>query len=63
MAQRKRRPKTVFKKFLKENKNILKELEKKSAKAKPYAREPWMMRSNPIEDKHEEFLRREAESF
>ena len=63
MAQRKRRPKTVFKKFLKENKNILKELEKKTQEAKPYTRERWMMRSNPIEDKYEEFLRKEAESF
>ncbi len=53
----------VFKKFLKENKNILKQLEKKTAKAKPYTREPWMMRSNPIEDEYEEFLRKEAESF
>jgi hypothetical protein len=63
MLQRKRRTKNFFKKFLKENKNILKQLEKKTAKAEPYTREPWMMRSNPIEDKYEEFLRREAESF
>ena len=53
----------IFKKFLKENKNILKQLEKKTAKAEPYTREPWMMRLNPIEDKYEEFLRKEAESF
>jgi len=53
----------VFKKFLKENKKILKELEKKTQEAKPYTRERWMMRSNPIEDKYEEFLRKEAESF
>ena len=63
MAQRKRRPKMVFKKFLKENKKILKELEKKTREAKPYTREPWMMRSSPIEDEYEEFLRKEAESF
>ena len=53
----------VFKKFLKENKSILKQLEKKTAKAKSYTREPWMMRPNPIEDKYEQFLRKEAESF
>ena len=53
----------VFKKFLKENKKILKESEKKTQEAKPYTRERWMMRSNPIEDKDEEFLRKEAESF
>ena len=53
----------AFKKFLKENKSILKQLEKKTAKAKPYTREPWMMRPKLIEDKYEEFLRKEAESF
>jgi len=63
MPPRKRKTKLVLKKFLRENKNILKELEKKSPKAKPYTREPWMMRSSPIEDEYEEFLRKEAESF
>ena len=53
----------VLKKFLRENESILKELEKKSTKAKPYTREPWMMRSSPIEDEYEKFLRKEAESF
>jgi hypothetical protein len=53
----------VLKKFLRENKNILKELAKKSPEAKPYTREPWMMRINPTEDKYEEFLRKEAESL
>ena len=63
MAQRKKRPKMAFKKFLKGNKNILKKLEKKTAKAKPYTREPWMMRFNPTEDKYEKFLQKEAESL
>ena len=63
MAQRKKRPKMVFKKFLKENKKILKELEKKTQEAKPYTREPWMTRPNPMEDKYEDFLRKETESF
>ena len=63
MILRKRKTKLVLKKFLRENKNILNELEKKSAEAKPYTREPWMMRFNPTEDKYEEFLRKEAESF
>ena len=63
MTPRKRKTKLILKKFLRENKNILKELEKKSPKKKPYTREPWMMRFNPTEDKHEEFLRKEVESF
>ena len=63
MTSRKRKKKLVLKKFLRENKNILKELEKKSREAKPYTREPWMMRFNLTEDKYEEFLRKEAESF
>ena len=63
MIPRKRKTTLVLKKFLRENKNILKQLEKKSSKAKPYTREPWMMRFNPTEDKYEEFLRKEAESF
>jgi len=63
MTPRKRKTKLVLKKFLRENKNILKELEKKSPEAKPYTREPWMMRFNPTEDKYEEFLRKEVESF
>ena len=63
MPPRKRKTKLVLKKFLRENKNILKELEKKSPKAKPYTREPWMMRSNPTEDTYEEFLRKEVGSF
>ena len=53
----------ILKKFLKENEYILKELEKNSAEAEPYIREPWMMRPNPIDDKYEEFLGKEAESF
>ena len=63
MPPRKRRTKLVLKKFLRENKNILKELEKKSPKAKPYTREPWMTKFNPTEDKYEEFLRKEVESL
>ena len=63
MPPRKRKTKLVLKKFLRQNKNILKELETKSAKAKPYTREPWMMRFNPTEDKYEEFLRKEVESL
>ena len=63
MTPRKRKTKLVLKKFLRENKNILKELAKKSPEARPYTREPWMMRFNPTEDKYEEFLRKESESF
>ena len=53
----------VFKKFLKDNEKILKELERRSLKAEQYVREPWMMRSNPPADKYEEFLRKESESL
>ena len=63
MTPRKRKKKLVLKKFLRENKDILKELEQKSTGAKPYTREPWMMRFNPSEDKYEEFLRKETEGF
>ena len=63
MTPRKKKTKLILKKFLRENKNILKELEKKSPDAKPYTREPWMMKFNSTEDKYEEFLRKEAESF
>ena len=63
MTPRKRKTKLVLKKFLRENKNILKDLEIKSSEAKPYTREPWMMRFNPTEDKYEAFLRKETESF
>ena len=63
MPPRKRKTKLVLKKFLRENKSILKELEIKNAKAKPYTREPWMMRFNPAEDKYEQFLQKEAESL
>jgi len=63
MTPRKKKTKLILKKFLRENKNILKELEKKSAKSKPYTREPWMRRFNPVEDKYEEFLQKEIESF
>ena len=63
MTSRKRKKKLILKTFLRENKNILKELEKKSAEAKPYTREPWMMRFNPTEDKYEKFLQKEAESL
>tara|TARA_B110000881_G_scaffold148719_1_gene131772 strand:+ start:184 stop:375 length:192 start_codon:yes stop_codon:yes gene_type:complete len=63
MTPRKRKTKIVLKKFLRENKNILKDLKRKSVVARPYIREPWMMRSNPTEDKYEEFLAKEAESF
>ena len=63
MTPRKRKTKLVLKKFLRGNKNILKELEIKISAAKPYTREPWMMRFNPTEDKYEKFLQKEAESL
>ena len=53
----------IFKKFLKDNQQILVELDKGSSKVEKYTREPWMMRSNPPADEAEEILRKEADSF
>ena len=61
MAERKKRPKGTFKKFLKENQKILKKFG--SNKADKYVRDPWMMKASPPFDKAEEILRKEAESF
>ena len=63
MLQRKTKTKLILKKFLKENKNILKELKRKALKAKPYVRDPWMMNSKVTEDTYEEFLKKETEDF
>ncbi|SVB16094.1 uncharacterized protein METZ01_LOCUS168948 [marine metagenome] len=63
MLQRKIKTKLILKKFLKENKNILKELTRKTIKAKPYTRDPWMMNSKVTEDTYEEFLKKETEDF
>ena len=63
MVKRERKPKMVFKKFLKKNEKILKRLERRSLKAEKYVREPWMTMSSRPADQYEEFLRKEAESF
>ena len=63
MEKRKKRPKMIFKKFLKDNQQILVELDKGSSKVEKYTRESWMMRSNPPVDEAEEVLRKEADSF
>ena len=61
MVGRKKRPKIIFKKFLKNNLKILKKI--KNTKAKKYIRDPWMMKPSPLEDKAEETLQKEAEGF
>ena len=63
MIQRKIKTKLILKKFLRENKNILNELKRKTLKAKPYARDPWMMNSKVTEDSYEDFLKKETEDF
>ena len=63
MEQRKLRPKVQIKKFLKDNKEIIKRLGRKTDRTKAYTREPWMTESNPIDDRYEEFLYKESDSF
>ena len=63
MEQKKLRSKVQIKKFLKDNKEIIKGLEKKIGGAERYTREPWMTESNPIDDKYEEFLYKESDSL
>ena len=60
MAERKKRPKMIFKKFLKDNQKILKKFG--SSNAEKYIRDPWMMAASPLADKDEEILRKEAEN-
>ena len=45
MAERPKRPKMVFRKFLEENKGSLEEFGNR--KGEKYTREPWMLHANP----------------
>ena len=63
MEQRKLRPKVKIKKFLEDNKEMIKRLERKIDRTKTYTREPWMTQANPINDTYEEFLYKESDSF
>ena len=63
MKQRKIRPKAHIKRFLKDNKIIIKELGGKTSRTKAYSREPWMTKANPIDDRYEEFLYKESDSL
>ena len=45
MAERQKRPKMVFRKFLNDNKDSLEEFGNR--KGEKYTREPWMLNSNP----------------
>ena len=63
MEQRKLRSKVQIKQFLKDNKEVIKGLERKTGGTEPYIREPWMTEANPIDDKYEEFLYKESDSL
>ena len=63
MEQRKLRTKVQIKKFLEDNKEIIKRLERKTNRTETYTREPWMTESNSIDDSYEEFLYKESDSF
>jgi hypothetical protein len=63
MEQRKSRPKVQIKKFLKDNKKIIKGLERKTGGTETYTREPWMTEANPMNDRYEEFLYKESDSL
>ena len=54
MAERKKRPKMIFKKFLEDKQKTLKEFG--NSKAEKYIREPWMMKACPTTDKTDETL-------
>ena len=45
MAERQKRPKMVFRKFLNDNKDSLEEFGNR--KGEKYTREPWMLNANP----------------
>ena len=63
MEQRKLRSKVQIKQFLKDNKEVIKGLERKTGGTETYTREPWMTEANPIDDKYEEFLYKESDSL
>ena len=63
MEQRKLRPKVQIKKFLEDNKEIIKRQGRKTERTKAYTREPWMTEPSPIDDRYEEFLYKESDSF
>jgi hypothetical protein len=63
MEQRKLRPKGQIRKFLEENKELIKGLERKTGGTGKYTREPWMTEANPIDDRYEEFLYKESDSL
>jgi hypothetical protein len=63
MEQRKLRPKVQIKKFLEDNKEIIKGLERKPVGTETYVREPWMTEANHIHDRYEEFLCKESDSL
>ena len=63
MEQRKLRPKAQIKKFLKDNKETIKKLERKTGAKEPYTREPWMKEANPMNDRYEDFLYKESDGL
>jgi hypothetical protein len=63
MEQRKLRPKVQIKKFLEDNKKVIKGLGRKTCGTEIYTREPWMTEANPMDDRYEEFLYKESGSL
>jgi len=63
MKPRKIRPKAHIKKFLKDNKEAIKGLEKMVGSTKKYTREPWMAGVSPVDDRYEGFLYKESDSL
>lgn len=49
MAERQKRPKRVFRKFLDENKKGLENFNK--SKGEKYVREPWMLKARPATER------------
>ena len=63
MKPRKIRPKAHIKKFLKDNKKFIKDLGEEMERTGAYSCEPWMTKTNPIDDRYEEFLYKESDNL
>ena len=63
MEQRKLRSKVQIKKFLKDNKEIIKKLGRKTDRTGRYTRDSWMTEASPTHDRYEEFLYKESDSL
>ena len=63
MEPRKLRSKIKIKKFIEDNKEIIKRVGRKTGRTERYTRESWMTEANPIDDRYEEFLYKESDSL